>query len=88
MPATLIRFPLPPVCGSFPAVMSASSNTFEIKGASVPLLTLHLRSSNLDAVAAEMRAQYGEEGGFFDHDLLLIDLSEITPDESANIDFS
>ena len=68
--------------------MSASSNTFEIKGASVPLLTLHLRSSNLDAVAAEMRAQYGEEGGFFDHDLLLIDLSEITPDESANIDFS
>ncbi len=68
--------------------MSASSNTFEIKGASVPLLTLHLRSGNLDAVAAEMRAQYGEEGGFFDRDLLLIDLSEITTEESASIDFS
>lgn len=68
--------------------MPASSTTFEIKGASVPLLTLHLRSSNLDAVAAEMRAQYGEDGGFFDHDLLLIDLSEIILSESASIDFS
>lgn len=70
------------------AVMPASSNTFEIKGASVPLLTLHLRSCNLDAIAAEMRAQYGEEGGFFDRDLLLIDLSDIASNESANIDFS
>ena len=68
--------------------MPASSNTFEIKGASVPLLTLHLRSCNLDAVAAEMRAQYGEEGGFFDHDLLLVDLSEIPSGENVNVDFS
>lgn len=68
--------------------MSASPNTFEIKGASVPLLTLHLRSSNLDTVAAEMRALYGEDGGFFDRDLLLIDLSDITAAQSANIDFS
>lgn len=68
--------------------MPASSTTFEIKGASVPLLTLHLRSGNIDAVAAEMRTQYGEGSGFFDHDLLLIDLSEITASESAHIDFS
>ena len=68
--------------------MPASTNTFEIKGASVPLLTLRLRSGNLDAVAAEMRAQYGEEGGFFDRDLLLIDLSEISSSGNANIDFS
>ncbi|MBQ9577958.1 MAG: septum site-determining protein MinC [Ottowia sp.] len=68
--------------------MPASSNTFEIKGSSIPLLTLHLRSCNLDAVATEMRAQYGEGGGFFDRDLLLIDLSEISSSGNANIDFS
>ena len=39
----------------FPSlVMSASSNTFEIKGASVPLLTLHLRSGNLDAAVCHV----------------------------------
>ena len=88
VPATLTRFQLPHVCSSLLAVMPASSNTFEIKGASVPLLTLHLRTSNLDAVAAEMCAQYGKDGSFFDRDLLLIDLSEVRLSESANIDFA
>ena len=54
--------------------------SFEIKSAQLPLVALHLRSSNWDQVANDVLAQFGVDGespGFFDHDALVIDFSHL-----------
>ena len=54
--------------------------TFEIKSAQLPLVALHLRSSNWALVSRDISALFGEGGespGFFDHDALVIDFSHL-----------
>ena len=53
---------------------------FEIKSAQLPLVALHLRSSDWTRVAEDILTQFGPNGespGFFDHDALVIDFSHL-----------
>jgi len=62
---------------------SKTPASFEIKSAQLPLVALLLKSSDLDAVAAEVLQQFGpgsDSADFFDHDALVIDFSHLDPD--------
>ena len=63
-----------------------SPTTFEIKSANLSLLTLRLKSTELDALAVELQTHYGEMPGFFEDDLLVIDLAPL-PKATAELDF-
>lgn len=78
------------------ALAGRSPTTFEIKSASLPLLALRLKSPDLQVLEDELRAQYGDKPDFFDHDLLVLDLSmlqaaeaseEASPAVAAELDF-
>ena len=77
------------------ALTGRSPATFEIKSASLPLLALRLKSPDLQVLADELRAQYGDKPGFFEDDLLVLDLAALQPGAgedgqapSADIDFA
>ncbi|MBC7620091.1 MAG: septum site-determining protein MinC [Candidatus Saccharibacteria bacterium] len=56
---------------------------FEIKSAQLPLVALHLRSSDWARVAEDILTQFGPNGEspcFFDHDALVIDFSHLETD--------
>ncbi|MES2951052.1 MAG: septum site-determining protein MinC [Pseudomonadota bacterium] len=56
--------------------------TFEIKSAQLPLVALLLKTSDGDAVAAEVLQRFGpgsDSPDFFDHDALVIDFSHLDP---------
>ena len=54
--------------------------TFEIKSANLPLVALRLKSTDLEALAAELSAQYGDIPDFFDNDPLVVDLTPLPAD--------
>jgi septum site-determining protein MinC len=59
------------------------SVSFEIKSAQLPLVALHLRSSDMALVAADIQEKFGRDGespDFFDHDALVIDFSHLDAD--------
>jgi septum site-determining protein MinC len=68
------------------ALPGRSPATFEIKNANLSLLTLRLKSTDLDALAAELQAYYGDTPGFFEDDLLIVDLAYL-PENAAALDF-
>ena len=77
------------------ALTGRSPTTFEIKSASLPLLALRLKSPDLQVLADELRAQYGDKPGFFEDDLLVLDLAALQPEAgedgqapSVDIDFA
>ncbi|MBI5278921.1 MAG: septum site-determining protein MinC [Burkholderiales bacterium] len=51
--------------------------TFEIKSAQLPLVALLLKTADLEALAQDMQARFGDMPEFFDHDPLVIDLSQL-----------
>jgi septum site-determining protein MinC len=56
------------------------SVSFEIKSAQLPLVALHLRSSDMALVSADVLKKFGPSGespDFFDHDALVIDFSHL-----------
>ena len=59
------------------AVQGVTPDTFEIKSATLPLVALVLKSADLDALARELEARFGDIPDFFDHDALVIDLSRL-----------
>ena len=59
------------------AVQGTTPDTFEIKSATLPLVALVLKSADLDALAREFEARYGDIPDFFDHDALVVDLSRL-----------
>lgn len=59
------------------ALAGRSPSTFEIKSATLPLLVLRLKSSDLAALQDEMQAQYGEMPDFFEDDPIVVDLSAL-----------
>ena len=59
---------------------SPSHASFEIKSAQLPLVALHLRSSDWAQVGSDILLQFGPSGEspeFFDHDALVIDFSHL-----------
>ncbi len=68
------------------AVAGRAPATFEIKSATLPLVSLLLKSADLGALAADLQARFGELPDFFDHDPLVVDLSRLAPD--AELDFA
>ena len=74
-----------PIAGlTIPSIVQAS---FEIKSAQLPLVALHLRSSDWAQVGKDLLAQFGsgcESSGFFDHDALLIDFSHLNAETAVS----
>lgn len=68
------------------SVSGQSPATFEIKSATLPLLMLRLKSTDLHAFGQELQAYYGDMADFFDNDPVVIDLTEVASDD-APIDF-
>ncbi|WOP15583.1 septum site-determining protein MinC [Ottowia sp. SB7-C50] len=70
------------------ALAGRSPRTFDIKSASLPLLALRLKSPDIDLLADELLAQYGEMPDFFEDDGVVLDLSTLANDQGdAEIDF-
>jgi septum site-determining protein MinC len=51
-------------------------------------VSLLLKTADLDALAAELTARFGDHPDFFDHDPLVLDLSPLQAQGEAAIDFS
>jgi septum site-determining protein MinC len=73
------------------AVQGVTPDTFEIKSATLPLVALVLKSADLDALARELEARFGDIPDFFDHDALVVDLSRLESEaqggERPQVDF-
>lgn len=60
--------------------------TFEIKSASLPLVALLLKSTDLTALADELAARFGDIPDFFMDDALVVDLSPLLG--AGDVDFA
>ena len=70
------------------AVAGRSPTTFEIKSASLALLTLRLKSPDLARLGEELHAQYGDMPDFFEDDGVVLDLSTLPAEQTGSeIDF-
>jgi septum site-determining protein MinC len=70
------------------ALAGRAPATFEIKSANLPLVSLLLKSPDLDALAAELNARFGESPDFFDNDPMVLDLSPLQAQPEAQIDIA
>lgn len=70
------------------ALAGRAPATFEIKSATLPLVSLLLKTADLDALATELSARFGDHPDFFDHDPLVLDLTPLQSQGEAAIDFS
>ncbi|MEJ7930271.1 septum site-determining protein MinC [Ramlibacter sp. AN1015] len=59
------------------ALAGRSPATFEIKSATLPLVSLLLKSCDLALLSQELAARFGDIPDFFDHDPLVIDLAPL-----------
>ena len=69
------------------ALAGRAPTTFEIKSANLPLVSLLLKSADLRALAAELKARFGDIPDFFDNDPLVLDLSPLQAQGEEPIDF-
>ena len=69
------------------ALAGRAPATFEIKSATLPLVSLLLKTADLDALAAELATRFGDHPDFFDHDPLVLDLSPLQPHGELALDF-
>lgn len=71
------------------ALAANAPATFEIKSASLPLVALLLKSTDLSLLGQELTHRFGDRPDFFDHDPLLIDLTPLQADAQTGgaIDF-
>jgi septum site-determining protein MinC len=69
------------------ALAGRAPATFEIKSANLPLVSLLLKSADLRAVGAELKARFGDIPDFFDNDPLVLDLSPLQGQSMEPIDF-
>lgn len=61
------------------------SHCYDIKSADLPLLALLLKTTDIQAVQAALKAQLAESPGFFDQDPVVIDLSALELDETCPV---
>ncbi|MEJ6021343.1 septum site-determining protein MinC [Ramlibacter sp. PS4R-6] len=59
------------------ALAGRAPATFEIKSANLPLVSLLVKSTDLAAMAEELKARFGEVPEFFDNDPMVLDLSPL-----------
>jgi septum site-determining protein MinC len=59
------------------ALAGRAPATFEIKSANLPLVSLLLKSTDLAALADELKTRFGDVPEFFDNDPLVLDLSPL-----------
>jgi septum site-determining protein MinC len=59
------------------ASSSATPTSFEIKSANLPLVALLLKSTDLQTLEIDLKARFGDIPDFFDHDPLVIDLTQM-----------
>lgn len=69
------------------ALAGRAPATFEIKSATLPLVSLLLKTADLRALAAELTARFGDPPDFFDNDPLVLDLSPLQGQGGVAIDF-
>ena len=69
------------------AIAERAPATFEIKSATLPLVSLLLKTADLDALAAELSDRFGDHPDFFDHDPLVLDLTPLQTQADATVDF-
>lgn len=72
-----------------PAASSPGSSpaSFEIKSAQLPLVALLVKTGDWAQLSADLLAQYGHLGEnpeFFDHDPLVLDFSQLDPDQPVS----
>ena len=60
-----------------PATSSATPASFEIKSANLPLVALLLKSTDIQTLASDLKARFGDISDFFDNDPLVIDLTQM-----------
>ncbi len=65
------------------AIQATTPATFEIKSASLPLVALLLKSTDLPALQRELALRFGDIPDFFDNDALVIDLSPLQANPDA-----
>ena len=70
------------------ALAGRAPATFEIKSATLPLVSLLLKTADLGALAAELAARFGDHPDFFDHDPLVLDLSPLQSHGESAVDFT
>lgn len=63
--------------------VSSALTSFEIKSAQLSLLALLLRTSELDDLDNDLTLRFGAQPDFFDHDPVLIDLTALADETSA-----
>jgi septum site-determining protein MinC len=61
------------------------SHCYDIKSADLPLLALLLKTTDIHAVEAALKAQLAESPGFFDQDPVVIDVTALELDETCPI---
>ncbi|KQP19229.1 septum site-determining protein MinC [Pseudorhodoferax sp. Leaf267] len=61
--------------------------SFDLKNASLPLISVVLKTSNLASLSQELQARFGDTPGFFDNDPAVVVLSAIEQD-STPLSFS
>ena len=61
--------------------------TFEIKSANLPLVSLLLKSADLDQLSRDLAIRFGDVPDFFDHDPLVIDLAPLQAHAETALDF-
>lgn len=59
------------------ALAGRAPATFEIKSANLPLVSLLLKSTDLAAMAEELKARFGDLPEFFDNDPMVLDLTPL-----------
>ena len=73
------------------SVVSSSTSipSFELKNATLTLLALVLRTTDLDLLARAFEERFGPTPALFDHDPIVLDLSQVAANEEADagIDF-
>lgn len=66
---------------------TAALNAYEIKSASLPLVSFLMKTAELKALEADLERRLGATPGFFDNDAVVIDLSQIDQPQ-APIEFA
>ncbi len=62
---------------------SSSTLSFEIKSATLPLVSVLIKSTDLQVLSTDMQHRFGDTPGFFDNDPVLIDLHAL--DEAIDL---
>lgn len=69
------------------AKQAAAPKSFEIKSAQLPLVALHVHTTDWKLLQQELNAEFGPNGespDFFDHDALVIDFSALPAETSVD----